>query len=227
MKIKRMHQITEYLIKNQTATIEELCLTFDVSKNTIRKDLTKLAQQGKITKIYGGAAYLPPKKEIATKHPLAKEKAVIAEKAAELIEDNDIIFIDSGTTTQYMPKFIQVDKKITILTNSLDVLNNLLIHKNCRIFLVGNSYNKKSRSFSHVENWQFFNKININKAFMSTAGISANQQVTTSMIHEFEIKQKMLLKADEKILLADSSKFDKTGMMTYGKISDFKEIISD
>jgi DeoR family myo-inositol catabolism operon transcriptional repressor len=123
MRSKRISDIQDYIYENKTVTLDQLCRVFDVSKNTIRRDLKEIISGGNFKKIYGGVTVkdskdLPPFSERNISNLEAKKK--IAAKAAELVEDSDVIFIDSGTTTIHMIDYIKDRKNLTIITSNLD-----------------------------------------------------------------------------------------------------------
>lgn len=229
MKIQRIKEIEELIHTNGSATIEELCSTFNVSKNTIRRDINKIAHTGTIKKVYGGVVSLNnqllPFENRDTEN--FEDKKLIGMKAAKLIEDNDLIFIDSGTTTRYIIEYIDTRKTITIITNNLDVINSAAEVENFKLLIIGNTFKRTTKSFINVYDWEYFKRININKAFMATTGLSLSKGATNSDMLEYDIKHHIMEKAEKRILLADSSKFDKTALVSYASITDFQTIVTN
>lgn len=124
MRSQRIAEIEQYIYANKTVTLDELCEVFQVSKNTIRRDIEEIVQNPDIVKTYGGVMINNQTKKLLVSfaerninHQDVKRK--IAEKAASLVEDGDSIFIDSGTTTLYMLEYLK-NKKITLLTNNVE-----------------------------------------------------------------------------------------------------------
>lgn len=229
MKVKRIQEIEEFIHTAGHVSIDELCGQFKVSKNTIRRDLNKLVEDGIVAKVYGGVSSLNRSANSFKKRSVENEekKERIAKKAAETIEENDMIYIDSGTTTCHLVQFINPNHRITIITNSLDVLNQSVHHPNCKVLLLGNTFKSNTRSFVHVKDWSFFNRLNINKSFMSAAGVSLERGVTNSDVYEYTIKQQILQKSLRNHLLVDSTKFNKAALVTFSQISDFDTIYTD
>lgn len=229
MKEQRIQQIEKYIHSKGTVSLDELCEQFDVSKNTIRRDINKIVKDGEIKKVYGGVMSLSdelvPFENRNTSYSAQKE--LIAKKAAELIEDNDLIFLDSGTTVCYIPKYIDEHKNITIITNSLTVVNETLNKENFKVIIVGNTLKRKTNSFVNVDSWDNFNRYNIDKAFLAATGISVDKGATNSDILEYEIKSKIVEKAAENYLLVDHSKFNKVALVTYCPIERLDAIITD
>jgi DeoR family myo-inositol catabolism operon transcriptional repressor len=126
MKVSRLNSIEQYVISRETVSIDELCEVFGVSKNTIRRDLNELEQRGHITKVYGGVTATVPSGAVPT--PIRSglnqiDKSLIGRLAAEEVADGDTIFIDSGTTTLCLLRFLVAKKRITIITHSLGALS--------------------------------------------------------------------------------------------------------
>lgn len=229
MKLERIRQVEEYIHNNGSATVTELCQLFGVSKNTIRRDIQKIEKNGSIMKVHGGV--------ISTESHLlsfenrdtafSEEKELIAKKAAAKVEDDDLIFIDSGTTTCLIPKFIDPNKTVTIITNNLDVITYAAQFDNFNIIVIGNRFKRKTYSFVEVSNWEYFERININKAFMAATGVSLSKGTTNSDMLEFDIKSKMMGKAEDHILLADNSKFGHASLVSYAAMEDFNTVITN
>lgn len=229
MKVKRIQELEEFIHAEGHVSIDELCLQFHVSKNTIRRDLNKLVEDGIVAKVYGGVSSLSRSANSFKKRIVENEaeKKQIAKKAAEMIEDQDMIYIDSGTTTCHLVQFIDPNHRVTIITNSLDVLNQSVHYPNCKVLLLGNTFKRPTRSFVNVRDWPFFERLNINKSFMSAAGISLERGVTNSDVYEYTIKQQILQKSLKNHLLVDSSKFNKAALVTFAQIADFDRIYTD
>ena len=126
MKISRLNSIEQYVIAKETASIDELCEVFGVSKNTIRRDLNDLEARGHISKVYGGVTATP--NTGAVPMPVRSElnssdKALIGQLAAEEVTDGDTVFIDSGSTTLQLLRYLGGHKNLTIITHSLGALS--------------------------------------------------------------------------------------------------------
>ncbi|MFB5679085.1 DeoR/GlpR family DNA-binding transcription regulator [Paenibacillus terreus] len=227
MKTRRLQDIEQYIHSRKNVTLDELCLKFDVSKNTIRRDINEILSKGSIEKVYGGvtsATELIPFENRGSKH--SSEKYGIARIAASCIEENDLVFIDSGTTTRHMADFLPHSIPLTILTNSLDIINGAAGLANVNLLVIGNTFKQKTKSFVGMDGPRAWEKYNVNKAFMAATGVSMTHGLTNSDLLEYEIKQAVSQKAEKLILLADPSKFDKSTLLTYASLEDVDMIIS-
>src|SRR5690348_9288884 len=118
IKEKRIKKIQDYVNEHQSASLDELVEVFDVSKNTIRRDVQELVDRGDLKKVYGGVSVAHKKLESFQDRQVRnqQQKVLISEKASSFVEDGDFIFIDSGTTTIEMFNYLK-DKNLTIFTN--------------------------------------------------------------------------------------------------------------
>ncbi|MEG6532567.1 DeoR/GlpR family DNA-binding transcription regulator [Caldifermentibacillus hisashii] len=228
IKEKRIQRIEEYVSKNQTASLDELVKVFNVSKNTIRRDIQELVERGDFRKVYGGIAINEKKLESFQDRQVKnqKGKALIGKLASEFVEDGDIIFIDSGTTTIEMFEYIK-ENKITILTNNIEFIVRSIPFPSLNIISTGGILERETNAFTTLDNTELFNTYNINKAFMATTGISLSKGVTNSSPLETGLKQAIVQKSSKVFLLVDSTKFEKLGLMTYCQLADVDYIVSD
>ncbi len=229
MKNRRLQEIESYLRKKDRASIEELSDTFQVSINTIRRDIKKLDEEGLIKKFYGGIAF----KEVPlnsfenrfTENLSAKR--AIAKKAAELIREGDIIYIDSGTTTATILDNVNPNINLTIFTNSLDIIEAASKMENVNLYTVGHHFRRKTRSFIEIESRERLMQINITKAFMAVTGVSVSQGLANQDYSETEIKSYICRTASQVILLADRTKFNKPALLTFFQFKDIDFLITN
>lgn len=229
LKIERVRQIEDYIYSNGTVSLDELVDVFQVSKNTIRRDVQELVESGKFNKVYGGVNANRPSLEPFTDREARnrKEKRLIAEQAAKFIENDEIIFIDSGTTTLEMIDFINT-LNLTIITNNIEFIYKALPYDNLNVISTGGILERKTKSFININNKKdLLNERNIDKAFMATTGISATNGVTNSSPLETEIKQTVVQRSPEVYLLIDHGKFNKNGVMTYCNLDEIDYLITD
>lgn len=137
---ERQQKILELLEKNSSTKVKELARMFDVSESTIRRDLQDMEEKGLLKRTHGGAVRIkkmifePTFKEKEDKSQ--KEKLIIAKTAASLIEDNDTIILDSGTTTLGIARCLEA-KDITVITNSIDIASELSERDDIELVITG------------------------------------------------------------------------------------------
>jgi DeoR family myo-inositol catabolism operon transcriptional repressor len=216
------------VVEHQSASLDELVEVFDVSKNTIRRDVQELVDRGELKKVYGGVSVVHKKLESFHDRQIRnqEQKVLISEKASSFIEDGDFIFIDSGTTTIEMFDYLK-DKNLTIFTNSIDFIVRALPVENLNVISVGGMLDRKTNSFVNPRNMDLFKDYNIKKAFMASTGISLSNGVTNASPLESELKKTIVSRSSEVYLLVDHDKFDKYGLMTYCSLDEIDVLITD
>ena len=228
IKEQRLKKIEEYVSERESASLEELAEKFKVSVNTIRRDIQELIERGNFKKVYGGIAVRNEQLKTFEDRPVRhkQEKIAIAKLAAEFVEENDIIFIDSGTTTMEMFEFLK-EKKLTIVTNNIEFIVRALPYPNLTIISIGGMLIRETNSFGNYYNSEYANPFNINKAFMTSTGISIANGVTNASPLESRLKHAMVNKSQEVFLLIDHSKFHRHGLITYCRLEEIDCLITD
>ena len=230
MKATRLNEIENLLEEQTTISINKLCETFNVSKNTIRRDIAELEKRGIIKKVYGGIVRnqtnIPEpfsSREIKNKN----KKKLIARLAASLVNDNDVIYIDSGTTTMHIVPYLADRKNITILTANIYVINEAFHYPQINVIATGGTLYRPSNAFTGASVLQFLKEYNISKCFLAATGFSIKSGATNASPMESEIKKYLTMHSQTKILLVDSTKIDQISLVTFSPLKDMDYIISD
>ena len=175
-KEERLNQVVDILKKRNSATIKELAVLLDVSEMTIRRDMEMLKAKGIILDIPGVAVLNASAADEADKYLLsmattfhAKEKERIGRYAATLIHDDDCIVIDNGSTTECLADNIGPDKKISVFTCNLNIVNKVCNHPNVSIIFGGGYYHPDTTLFECEESIALLKKVRATKAFISEA----------------------------------------------------------
>ncbi|WP_393959993.1 DeoR/GlpR family DNA-binding transcription regulator [Priestia megaterium] len=228
LKIKRIQQIQEYVFEHQSVSLDELVTVFGVSKTTVRRDIQRLINDGIIKKVYGGVAInhaeLKSFNERKTRNQF--QKHLIAKTAANYVENGDVIFIDSGTTTLEMITFLK-NKQVTIITNNLDIIVQALPFENLNVISTGGLLERNTKSFSTYNKPNSLKKYNFDKVFMASTGVSISKGVTNSSPIESAIKEAVIKRNAEVFLLVDHTKLDKYAMGTYCGLEEIDYLITD
>lgn len=231
MKEKRIQEIKKHIDSNEFVSLDDLCAKFEISINTLRRDINILEERGLIQKIYGGVATVSQKMtsfEVRTSK-FHSEKEKISAFAASLIEPNQLVFIDAGTTTQNMVKYLPTKFKYTVMTNSLDIINGVAILDNVTLMTIGHIFKKETKAFIDNDNDNvdsLLDKYNVHKAFMASTGISIEHGLTNYDIQEYGIKKSLVQKSQQVFLLADVSKFDRVSLLTYANLDELSGVIT-
>lgn len=231
LQVERQLTITDLIMNKNTVTVEELSKMFNVSLNTIRRDLSELENRGILKRTQGGAIltelnqYVRPHNIRKTEY--CKEKELIGRAAAKIIEDNSTIILDTGTTTQQVLPNLGQFQKLTVLTNSLVVSNGLLSYPNIATILSGGILWHSSQALIGLPAEQFFSQFHADKAFLAVGGISVESGLTNPNIYETAVKRKMIEAAKEVIVLVDHHKFGQVSLSPIISITAVHKIITD
>ena len=243
-KQERIRLMDEYINKKSFATMEELCKEFSVSMNTVRSDVRTIVDMGHARKDYGGVTGICSElavQKLQSGWPVnygsyesrlmlnAVQKRKIAECAAGLINNEDIVYVDVGSTCLQMIDFIPQNYHVTVISNDLNIINKVAQRRNIRLLTFGGTYHPKSNSFqcSFGDLHAYMNTCNIIKAFLGTTGISSSGQMTCSENFGHEVRVSLLKSCKSCYLLADASKFGKVALYSYGSLTDLAACISD
>lgn len=235
-KLQRTNKIINILKEKNGATVKELALTLGVSEMTIRRDLEVLKSNNIINIVYGAAIYNPSNsieklesfyniENELIKHE--NEKIKIGRAAASLINKDDIIIIDTGTTTEKLAEFIDNNKNISVLIYNTNILMALSKKKNIKLIFSGGYFHPNTMMFESPEGISLIEKTRATKVFVSAAGVHENLGITCSNNYEVLTKQAIIKSSLEKILLIDSQKFGIVKSSYFAEITDFDTIITD
>ncbi len=230
MKSYRLQQIEEFVNENETVSMYELCEKMHISMNTARNDVSALVNEGKIIKVYGGIKTNKKSTLVPFEDRLSKnknEKMLIASRAADYVENGSVIYLDSGTTSVCMVKLLANKQQLTIITNSLSVLNAAIPYPNLTVITLPGKLEANTYSFVSADTVAMLQKYNISSCFMAATGVSELGTVTNSSLLEYEIKKAVMEKAIKKYLLIDNTKYNKVALMTYANIDDFTGVITN
>jgi len=235
-KNNRINYILNRLSVDGFANIKDLSKRLEVSEMTVRRDLRELSKENIVTLISGGAVLKrnspvdtnEEKYLIQTAESLMlEEKIKISRKAASLVDPNDVIIIDTGSTTENLPKFIPENIPLTVICYTLNILFNVYENKNWKLVFPGGYFHNNTLMFESPEGIEVIKRIRANKAFISAAGVSEKLGVTCATDYEKETKKAVIESSDTKILLVDSSKFGKIKISHFAELTDFDIVITD
>lgn len=210
---ERFSLIMEQLNRKRTVTVQELCEALNTSESTIRRDLTELDRLGKLNKVHGGAT-LPDSRFLADEPTMeAKEsqaveqKRSIAQAAAKLINADDFVFIDAGSTTLELVRALEGDAlKASYVTNGV-AHARALARKGCRVYLPGGLLRPETEAIVGAPTVTSLQRYNFTKAFMGANGVALDAGFTTPDPEEAAVKAAAVHRAREAWFLVDDAKF--------------------
>lgn len=231
LSAERKLKIAEMVSRNGGIRTSELSDIFSVSEMTVLRDLATLEKQGVLTRVYGGAvssqSYSTETPNIVREKIRTTEKSKIASLASKLIDEGDNIFLDGSTTTHALAKRLYSFKDIKIVTIGLDILNEISNIEGVEVISPGGVLDKVTMNFLGRSTEEFLKELNSDKAFISTSAISIKAGLTEPNPQQAFIKKIMIENAQQKILLADSSKYDVIALNRICDLSDLDIIITD
>lgn len=227
----RRDALLSYIDEQGYCTTTELSRGLRVSEMTIRRDIAKLEGVGKLRSVPGGVTQLPAALLAGSDFGLrasAKrtEKAALASKALEFIDPGGIIAIDAGTTTAEIGRILPPEYSLSVITNSLPVLNYLAALSNVETTSLGGTFHKDSQSYSGPVTSRQIADLNVGTLFLGASGIT-ERGVFCANAFDAVTKRAYIEAAEQVILVADSSKFSAAAMVRVCALSDIDRIIVD
>ena len=230
---KRQQDILLQLNQKNTVNVAKLANIYNVSGVTIRRDLEQLQKQGLLFRTHGGAILIERRStDYEFSYSTRKienilEKEKIARTAANLIEDEEAVIIDAGTTTGQIPKFISEKKNLVIITNSIYTSLELGKKIGITVILIGGLLKYDPATLAGIAAEEFLNKFYAKKLFLGVGGISIEHGITYFDLMENELRKVMLMRSEVRIVLADHTKFNKVATVSVGPINSVNKIITD
>ena len=231
LAIERRRRILSLLQENQSVLVPELSKLFNVTEETIRRDLEKLEKDGLAKKTYGGAVLRESTnvdislniREITN----VEGKQDIALKVAEYIEDGDTLMLDSSSTALYVAKQVKFKRKLTVITNSQKVVLELSNADDCKVICTGGTL--KANSLSYVGHWaeEAIKNYYVDKAIISCKGLDKEKGITESNEMEAEVKKNIVNAAKEVFLLVDHTKVNKVSFVKFATFDKIDYIFTD
>jgi len=227
----RRLKIFELLKEEGSARVSKLSKIFNVSEPTIRQDLEKMEKEGYIQREHGGA-YLKsiPKqvKALSLQHQEnLDKKRLIGITAAKLINNNETIILDSGSTTTEIAKNLTNKTNLKIITNSLNIALLLGSIYSFEILMTGGEFKAPTLSLTGEKAAKFFENIHVDKLFLATGGISFEAGLTYPGFNDLPVKKMMIESASEIYLVADSTKIGKISFASLGSLELIDYFITD
>ena len=213
------------------AKVADLSKMFKVTEVTIRQDLEKIEKEGLICREHGGAFLKSISDTVKNIELLNLDniemKKIIGKKAAEYINEGDVIILDSGSTTTEIAKNLVERKHLTVITNSLNIALLLGVNPGINLVLTGGEFKAPTLSLTGQKAADFFTDINVDKLFLATAGISLKSGLTYPSISDLVVKKAMIDVAEQVFLVADSTKIGKSAFASLGALSLIHYLITD
>ena len=229
--VDRRSSILEMLNDNGKIHVDELSKAFKVSDVTVRNDLKQLEKDGFLKRTHGGALRMD--KVAFDLNLLEKEKKHAAEKckiglaAARSVREGETIFLDSGTTTMEIARNLKNMQNITVITNAVNIANELSRSPGVEVLLTGGILRENSFSLVGPHAEQMLREFFGDRLFLGVDGISVQYGVTTPNHLEARVNRVMVEHANEVVVVTDSSKFSRRSLSLIVPIDKIHKVITD
>jgi DeoR/GlpR family transcriptional regulator of sugar metabolism len=228
---ERQKRILSLLSKQGRLSVAEIVEQFSISVATARRDLESLASQGKAQRVHGGVIALeqaPPELPILERESeQPDEKIRIGRAAAELIADKETVFLGSGTTVLEVARNLRDRKNLTVITNSLPVLNMLAGIKEITVISLGGMLRDSELSFIGHLTEQALAELRADKVIIGARAVSLEHGLTNDYLPETLTDRAILKVGREVILVADHSKINRVSTTFLAPLTDIHKLVTD
>ncbi|WP_080847002.1 DeoR/GlpR family DNA-binding transcription regulator [Cytobacillus gottheilii] len=231
LSVERFEAILNKLETSYTVKVSELSRLLGVTEKTIRLDLETLEKRGLLKRVHGGAMIasegegkiLPIKERQSSQMDI---KTAISKEAVKLIQPNDTILMDGGSTTSEISKLLG-NFPVTVITNDIKIAHILHDKEKIQLVVLGGSRIYNSSSLIGEQTDEMLKKIHVDRLFFGTTGFSPEHGLTVLNSLHADWKRKIIKCADQVVLAADSTKFGKAALVQFASLSVVDELITD
>lgn len=229
--LERRDRILDIVRHKGRITVDELIETFKVSGATIRRDLEFLAHQGFIIRAHGGAiskgrVALEPD-YFEEKERFLEKKKRISREAAKLVEESEVIFLEASTTVLQIANFIADKKSLTVVTNSLEIAQELKQGEGINLIVTGGVLKRRTNSLIGPLGELSLSQMRFDKAFIGISALKPSFGVSTPTLEESQTKKEIVKAANQVIALSDHSKFGKQNFAFVMPLEEINILITD
>lgn len=209
---ERRDRILRALRSDGPAAVRTLADRIGASEATIRRDLGRLADEGRLTRVYGGAVAADDADEpfADVSDVRANDKDAVADTCAAMVEDGDTVVLDIGTTTYRIAKRLH-GRRVTVMTTNLAVFEELQHDPGVELIMLGGVVRRSYRSLVGFLAEEALKQVRADRVFLGTSGVRTDGSVTDTTVVEVPVKRGMIAAADQVVLAADAGKFPGTG----------------
>lgn len=229
--LERQKQILALLVQQGRLSVAEIVEQFEISEATARRDLESLASQSKAQRVHGGVIAVelaPPELPILERESeQADEKSCIGLSAANLVADKETVFLSSGTTVLEVARNLRIRKNLTVITNSLPVLNALAGAEGITVISLGGMLRDSEMSFIGHITEQALTEVRVDKVIMGTRGVSLEHGLTNDYLQETLTDRAILKIGREVIIVADHTKVNRVATALLAPLASMQTFVTD
>jgi DeoR family glycerol-3-phosphate regulon repressor len=228
---QRQSRILDVVARDGEATVDALAVEFDVSAETIRRDLAQLATSGALQKVHGGARRLRLHAEGSFQERMSEDaaaKQVIAQKLATIVEPGDTLFIDTGTTTLFCAEALAEVARLTVITNSVRVAQVLSRGAGrARVYLLGGEYTVDNAQTTGAIALDQIDRFQADHAVLAVAALDPVAGAANADFDEAQIARRMLANAANIIVVAQSAKLGRKAAYRICRLEEIDMLVCD
>jgi DeoR family transcriptional regulator, aga operon transcriptional repressor len=228
--LERQMQILDLLRSQGRLSVQEICDRFEISEATARRDLDALAQEGKIQRFHGGALPVnqaaPEESILRRSSDQGGEKREIGKATAALIKENETVFLGTGTTVLQVAGFLK-NRSLTVITNSLPIINLLSDSRDTNLISIGGLYRRSEQSFIGQTAEKALHELHADKVIVGIRAISLEHGLTNDYLSETMTDRTILGMGKEIIVVADHTKFGCVSTILVAPIEAVSAIVTD
>jgi DeoR family fructose operon transcriptional repressor len=227
----REKQILTLLERKRTCSVEALAQACGVSDMTIRRDLQRLAEAGRVIRTHGGATPVEQVRFefqfLQRRQVRRQQKEAIGRQAARLVEDGQSLMLDSGTTTLAMSRHLAARERLIVITTSLPIASALQATRSVETLLLGGFVRRDSPDLAGALTEANLERLRADLAFVGADGIDLDGGVYNASLPVARMLERMVQSAGGTYVLADSSKLGRTALARFGNASKWRGLITD
>ena len=228
---ERQRQILSLLSQQGRLSVAEIVAQFSISEATARRDLETLSSQGKAQRVHGGVIAVekaPPELPILEREKeQSEEKILIGRAAARLVRNDETLFLGSGTTVLEIARNLRDHQNLTVITNSLPVLNILAGVKEITVVSLGGMLRDSELSFIGHITEQALVEVHADRVFMGTRGVSLEHGLTNDYLQETLTDRAILKSGREVIIVADHTKINRVATVLLAPLKNIHTFVTD
>ena len=226
----RQAKIVELARQQGEVSVEELVAAFNVTPQTIRKDLNVLCDRGALKRTHGGAMHPSGVENVeyeARRQIAPAEKRAIGRAAATLIPDHASLFINIGTTTEAVSQALSEHRGLMVITNNINVANHLRVVPNTEVVIAGGVVRPSDGGIVGEAAVDFIRQFKVDFAVIGVSGIDPDGALLDFDFREVKVAQAIIANARHVILVSDSTKFERTAPVRIGHLSQVDTFVTD
>ena len=230
-QVERREQIMERVLRDGRVDVADLAEAFDVTSETIRRDLTDLQDDRLVRRVHGGAVpwrswIFEPQLQIRESMNVA-EKRRIARAALGEIPERGSVLIDSGSTAAHLADALDRERDLTVITNSIPIVQSLATTENPNVVLIGGTLRRNTMAFVDETGVDMLRDITVDVLFIGCDGVSPEKGFTTPYRSEVALKRSMMASARRTVMMFDHSKVGNDQLLRFAPVGDVDAIYTD